>query len=121
MPGFASHRSLRLEIFVIPHQQPLQSHVTEWPLFIVLLPLFTLKPSEALLLIGRAGATQSWFYSLGLFSAWGGWFVKVGGRKDSCRLHSSLFSPKASICSRSFSCVTLSPSRSSSAQRGGLF
>ena len=70
MPGFASHCSLRLEIFVIPHQQPLQSHVTGWPLFTVLLPRFTLKPSEALLLTVRAGATQSRFYSLGLFSVW---------------------------------------------------
>lgn len=70
MPGFASHRSLRLEIFVIPHQQSLQSHVTGWPLFTVLLPRFTLKPSEALLLTVRAGATQSRFYSLGLFSVW---------------------------------------------------
>lgn len=70
MPGFASHCSLRLEIFVIPHQQPLQSHVTDWPLFTVLLPRFTLKPSEALLLTIRAGATQSRFYSLGLFSVW---------------------------------------------------
>ena len=89
MPGFASHRSLRLEIIVIPHQQPLQSHVTEWPLFIVLLPLFTLKPSEALLLTRRAGATQSWFYSLGLFSAWG--LVCEGGRKE--RLMSSSQQP----------------------------
>lgn len=80
MPGFASHRSLSLEIFVIPQQQPLQGHVTDWPLFIVLLPLFTFKPSEALLLIVRAGATQSWFYSLGLFSVWG--LVCEDGREE---------------------------------------
>ena len=80
MPGFASHRSLSLEIFVIPHQQHLQGHVTDWPLFIVLLPLFTFKPSEALLLIVRAGATQSWFYSLGLFSVWG--LVCEDGREE---------------------------------------
>ena len=120
MPGFASHHILRLEIFVIPHQQPLQSHVTDWPLFIVLLPHFTLKPSEALLLTIRAGATQSQFYSWDC-SLFGGWFVKIGRRKGLCSLPSSLFSPKASVCSHSFPCVALSPYRSSSAQRGGLF